>query len=197
MRPTDMKRFLAILDRIGSVGALLSAIAAPCCFPIFAVVGTAVGLGVLGRFEGPVLYTFQGFVLFSLIGFITAFLRQRRIAPLLLGIASAASIFYALHLDFLPVALYSGLAGLLVTTAWNYFMPSHASSDSPILRSVITCPRCGHQREETMPTDACLFFYDCTACGARFKPKTGDCCVFCSYGSVKCPPMQGGTLCCA
>lgn len=192
-----MRRFLAILDRIGSVGALISAIAAPCCFPIFAVVGTAVGLGVLDRFEGPVLYTFQGFVLLSLIGFITAFLRQRRIAPLLLGIASAASIFYALHLDFSSVALYSGLAGLLVTTAWNYFMPSHASSDSPILRSVITCPHCGHQREATMPTDACMFFYDCTACGAHLKPKTGDCCVFCSYGSVKCPPMQGGTLCCA
>ena len=192
-----MKRFLAILDRIGSIGALISAIAAPCCFPIFAVVGTAVGLGVLGRFEGPVLYTFQGFVLLSLIGFITAFLHQRRIAPLLLGIASCASIFYALHLDFSPAALYSGLAGLLVTTAWNYFMSSHASSGSLILRSVITCPQCGHQREETMPTDACMFFYDCTACGARLKAKSGDCCVFCSYGSVKCPPMQGATPCCA
>ncbi|MHA2389931.1 MAG: GDCCVxC domain-containing (seleno)protein, partial [Candidatus Hodarchaeales archaeon] len=21
-------------------------------------------------------------------------------------------------------------------------------------------------------------------------PKQGDCCVFCSYGDVKCPPMQ-------
>jgi hypothetical protein len=23
------------------------------------------------------------------------------------------------------------------------------------------------------------------------RPKPGDCCVFCSYGSVKCPPMRG------
>jgi hypothetical protein len=22
------------------------------------------------------------------------------------------------------------------------------------------------------------------------KPKPGDCCVFCSYGSVACPPVQ-------
>lgn len=42
-----------------------------------------------------------------------------------------------------------------------------------------------------MPTDACLFFWDCPGCGARLKPKAGDCCVFCSYGSVKCPPVQG------
>jgi len=27
-------------------------------------------------------------------------------------------------------------------------------------------------------------------CGARLKPKPGDCCVFCSYGSVPCPPIQ-------
>jgi hypothetical protein len=38
-----------------------------------------------------------------------------------------------------------------------------------------------------MPTDACLFFYHCTACGALLRPKPGDCCVFCSHGSVKCP----------
>ena len=29
-----------------------------------------------------------------------------------------------------------------------------------------------------MPTDACQFFYDCKGCGARLKPKPGDCCVF-------------------
>jgi hypothetical protein len=27
-------------------------------------------------------------------------------------------------------------------------------------------------------------------CGTRLKPKPGDCCVFCSYGSVPCPPIQ-------
>jgi hypothetical protein len=41
-----------------------------------------------------------------------------------------------------------------------------------------------------MPTDVCLFFYDCSQCNAQLKPKPGDCCVFCSYGSVACPPIQ-------
>jgi len=58
------------------------------------------------------------------------------------------------------------------------------------LESTLTCPRCGKSSVETMPTDACLFFYDCPHCGARLKPKPGDCCVFCSYGSVPCPPVQ-------
>jgi hypothetical protein len=57
-------------------------------------------------------------------------------------------------------------------------------------QSVLTCPNCGHQSRETMPTNACQFFYDCKRCGQRLKPKQGDCCVFCSYGTVPCPPMQ-------
>jgi hypothetical protein len=65
-----------------------------------------------------------------------------------------------------------------------------------ILTSTITCPACGHQAAETMPTNACQFFYDCAGCGRRLKPKDGDCCVFCSYGSVPCPPIQEkGTGC--
>lgn len=56
--------------------------------------------------------------------------------------------------------------------------------------SVITCPHCGTRRTESMPTDSCLWFYECTGCGAMLRPKPGDCCVFCSYGSVPCPPKQ-------
>ena len=70
---------------------------------------------------------------------------------------------------------------------------------TPILESTLTCPDCGTQALETMPTDACLYFYTCTGCGSRLKPKHGDCCVFCSYGSVPCPPIQmgDGNACCA
>jgi rubredoxin len=62
--------------------------------------------------------------------------------------------------------------------------------DKTILKSVITCPNCNFSKEEIMPVDACLHFYECKNCGILLKPKEGDCCVFCSYGSVKCPPIQ-------
>lgn len=61
-----------------------------------------------------------------------------------------------------------------------------------LLESMITCPNCGTATVEVMPTDACQFFYNCKGCGELLKPKSGDCCVFCSYGSVPCPPMQDG-----
>jgi hypothetical protein len=60
----------------------------------------------------------------------------------------------------------------------------------PVLESVLTCPHCGHARREVMPGDACQFFYECAGCGKVLRPKAGDCCVFCSYGSVRCPSMQ-------
>jgi len=65
-----------------------------------------------------------------------------------------------------------------------------------VTKSVITCPKCSHQKEETMPTDACIYFYNCESCGERLKAKHGDCCVFCSYGSVPCPPVQKDGKCC-
>ena len=53
------------------------------------------------------------------------------------------------------------------------------------LISEIKCPACGHVAVETMPTDACVYFYDCKGCATVLRPKSGDCCVFCSDGSVK------------
>jgi hypothetical protein len=58
------------------------------------------------------------------------------------------------------------------------------------LVSTLTCPNCGHSSTEQMPLDACVYFYDCPHCRAVLKPRAGDCCVFCSYGDVPCPPVQ-------
>jgi hypothetical protein len=41
-----------------------------------------------------------------------------------------------------------------------------------------------------MPENACQHFYRCTGCGEMLKPKSGDCCVFCSYADAVCPPKQ-------
>jgi hypothetical protein len=58
------------------------------------------------------------------------------------------------------------------------------------LASVLTCPNCGFEKEETMPTESCQFFYECTSCKKVIRPKPGDCCVYCSYGTVRCPGKQ-------
>lgn len=65
-----------------------------------------------------------------------------------------------------------------------------------VLSCTITCPECGGQSTEEMPTDACTYFHECRHCHVLLKPKAGDCCVFCSYGTVMCPPkQQAGAAC--
>ncbi len=60
---------------------------------------------------------------------------------------------------------------------------------SPVT-STITCPACGGTATEPMPLDACQYPYTCGHCGVTLRPRPGDCCVFCSYGTVPCPPKQ-------
>lgn len=54
----------------------------------------------------------------------------------------------------------------------------------------ITCPHCGHKKIEVLPTEVCQIKYTCEKCLMVLTPKDGDCCVFCTYGSHKCPSMQ-------
>jgi ribosomal protein L37AE/L43A len=80
-------------------------------------------------------------------------------------------------------------------------MIRRVNTPAPILDSVLTCPSCARTTLERMPEDYCLVRWTCPGCGAALKPKAGDCCVFCSYGSVPCPPVQaqggkGAGSCC-
>jgi hypothetical protein len=69
--------------------------------------------------------------------------------------------------------------------------------DTIALESVLTCPQCGFAKLETMPTNVCQFYYECSNCKTMLRPNAGDCCVFCSFGSVKCPPIQQQRECLA
>ena len=63
------------------------------------------------------------------------------------------------------------------------------------LKSTLTCPDCGYKKDEEMPTNACKFFYECQKCNVLIKPNKGDCCVYCSFGAVPCPPIQVNNSC--
>ncbi|MBL6751234.1 MAG: hypothetical protein ISP90_11960 [Nevskia sp.] len=68
--------------------------------------------------------------------------------------------------------------------------------NEPELGSAITCPHCGQLSVETMPVNACIVFWPCPHCAAVLRPLAGRCCVFCSYGTTPCPPVQASKACC-
>jgi len=201
----------AHLEKIGGYGGVIAAAACPVCFPKLALLGAVFGLGALGAYESELVVAAQALVALAVLGHVLAYRRHGRRWLLGIAVSSGAAVFVGLYLLGSETLAYAGFAGLVVTAAtdyWSRFLGSpgpsrpkpreKAESDEvppePALESVISCPKCGHGKRETMPTDACQFFYECAGCGTLLRPKTGDCCVFCSYGSVKCPPMQASTI---
>ena len=108
-----------ILDKVGSVGAILAGAAIPCCFPFLSLIGSILGLSFLAPYEAYVMYAMQLLVVLALIGTVIAYQGHRKILPLLLGIVSTGAVLYALNTNLNIYLLYGGLAGLLTVAVWN------------------------------------------------------------------------------
>ncbi len=194
------------IDKLGTSGLFITAIFSPCCFPLFAFGASALGLGSFELFGGWTMWVFQAMVLISLVGLFISYRKHRSAYPFLVGVPSAFLIFYGYYFaNDGAYFIYAGMFGLFVSTAINYYQNKlHGDCDTYTiyngkeveLESTITCPTCGHKKTEIMPTNACEFFYECENCKTRLRPLDGDCCVYCSYGTIKCPPIQVGENCC-
>lgn len=196
------------IDKFGTVGLFLTALFSPCCFPLFAFGASALGLGSFELFGGWTMWVFQVMVLVSMVGLVISYRKHRSLFALIIAVPSAIFIFYGYHFnesDYWTYFIYLGMFGLLIATGVNYYQNKQNNTCSTCLPennqkiellSTITCPKCGHQKEETMPTNACSYFYECEQCKTILKPLPGDCCVYCSYGTIKCPPIQAGKSCC-
>jgi hypothetical protein len=175
------------LDKLASVGAVFAAAACPICFPKLALLGGLIGLGAFSAYEAQLFIAAQLLVIVALVGHGLAYRQERRGWVFGTALVSGAAVFaglYALGSEWLT---YAGFAGLVAASSVDLWARLRRRT---IATSLITCPKCGSQRRETIPRDACQFFYECPACGELLRPLPGDCCVFCSYGTVKCLPKQ-------
>jgi hypothetical protein len=55
---------------------------------------------------------------------------------------------------------------------------------------VVTCPVCKTRVQETMTSETPKLIYHCPVCLTWLTPEKGDHCIYDSYGSVNCPPIQ-------
>lgn len=193
------------IDKLGTIGLFITAIFSPCCFPLFAFGASALGLGSFELFGGWTMWVFQIMVIVSVIGFYISYQKHKCLYPLLIAIPSAGLIFYGFLTNDNILLVYLGMFGILMATGVNYYQNRlHGNCKTCTiyegktveLKSTLSCPNCGHKKDELMPTDACQYFYECENCKIILKPLEGDCCVYCSYGSVKCPPIQANNNCC-
>lgn len=193
-------KLTANLDKIGTIGLFFAALATPCCFPLFGFLLATFGLGSTELFGGWTEYVFQALVFISLVGTFISYRQHKNISPLIIALASGALIIYAYNFNFDSKTIYIGMFGLLASAGLNYYINRKNKiscatctviDDKTVeLNSTITCPKCGYKKTEIMPTDACQFFYECENCKTTLQPKQGDCCVYCTYGTIKCPSKQ-------
>lgn len=178
------------LDKLGSAGAVIAAAACPICFPKLALLGAFFGLGALGAYESQLFLAAQALVVVALVGHVLSFRAHRNRALLATAIVGAAAVFAGLYLAGSEILVYLGFTALVAASLPTLWTRLRKWTRRTRVHSVITCPVCRAQSKERMPTDACQYMYACTGCGMVLRPRRGDCCVFCSYGTVKCPLMQ-------
>ena len=108
-----------ILDKVGSVGAVIAGAAVPCCFPFLSLIGSILGLSFLAPYETYIMYAMQVLVVLALVGTVIAYRGHRKVLPLMLGILSTASVLYSVNTNLNIYLLYGGMAGLLIVAVWN------------------------------------------------------------------------------
>ena len=112
---------ITIVDKLGSIGTLITAMACPVCWPLFATAGSALGLGVLAPYEGILMvYVFPAFVVIALLGTVLSYLKHKSLIPLSLGVVSGGLILYGFYFGWHLVLMYIGIFGLLLSSALSF-----------------------------------------------------------------------------
>ena len=100
------------------MGAVLAALACPICFPKFALIGAAIGLGALAPFEGYIAIGVQVLFVLALVGQLLAFPRHRNRWLLALSIFATALMFVAYYALGSSLLLQLSLALLMAASFW-------------------------------------------------------------------------------
>jgi xanthosine utilization system XapX-like protein len=116
-----------LLDKGGAFGALITATAVPCCFPLLAPIGVALGFGALLPFAEYALYGVVVCAVVAIVGSVIAFRSPRHLVWLLLSVGSGLLVIAALRLPWPPCLAYAGLLGLAGAAVANHVLVRRAS----------------------------------------------------------------------
>lgn len=113
---------ITFLDKLGGVGVVVTAMACPACWPLFAAAGSALGLGILAPWEGIMMnYVFPPLVVLSMAGSYFSFRFHRKWLPLACGVLSGLLILFGFYAGWYLTLMYIGIFGLLASAVLSYF----------------------------------------------------------------------------
>jgi mercuric ion transport protein len=107
------------IEKLGTVGAVIAALACPICFPKLALIGAALGLGIFAPYEGYIAIGVQALFLLALIGQLVAYRAHRNRWLVGLSICTTGLLFIAYYVVPSSVLLQIALAGLVGASVWQ------------------------------------------------------------------------------
>ena len=117
-------------DKIGSLGALISAMGCAMCFPAIASLGAAVGLGFLSQWEGLFINTLLP--LFAWIALVLnglGWFSHRQLHRSVLGMTGPVLLLLSLYPLFQygwsSYVTYSALGLMVCVSLWDIFSPAN------------------------------------------------------------------------
>ena len=111
-----------ILEKAGSVGAVVAAAACPVCFPKLALLGALFGLGALGAYESQLFLAAQVLVAVAVAGHALSFFKHHNRWLLASAVASGAAVFAGLYWIGSEAVVYAGLACLVAASATDFWL---------------------------------------------------------------------------
>jgi mercuric ion transport protein len=107
------------LEKFGTGGAVLAALACPICFPKLALIGAAVGLGAFTPFERYTAFAVQALFLLAFVGQVWAYRRHGN--RWLLGFSGlvTATLVVGYYVVRSSLLLEIALVGLVVASVWH------------------------------------------------------------------------------
>ncbi|WP_370624068.1 GDCCVxC domain-containing (seleno)protein [Polynucleobacter sp. AP-Feld-500C-C5] len=59
-----------------------------------------------------------------------------------------------------------------------------------LLKSILTCPHCQASEVISIEVGSSYHLYRCHSCSTILKPKSGDCCILCSFANRDCSSSE-------
>lgn len=113
---------LLFLDKVGAIGTLVTALACPACWPLFATVGSTLGLGILLPWEGILMnFVFPPFVVLATVGSALSYRSHKKLLPPIIGIVSGAITIFGFYVGWQLTLMYIGIFGLLASSILGHF----------------------------------------------------------------------------
>ncbi len=117
-----------LVDKVGSVGALVSAMGCAVCFPALASLGASIGLGFLSAYEGVFINKLLPlFALIVLVSNLVAWVSHRNYIRLIWGLLGPLMVLATLYLfwadNWSTYMFYTGLVLIIAVYIWDIISP--------------------------------------------------------------------------